>query len=83
VQHLSMMSVALLWFTRPQAESWVGRIQVLPAQAVDVEDVAVVVVDILDLFVCLFGCVAADGAVRMEAETFSFFSFFFFEDRIG
>lgn len=55
MQHWSIMEVALLWFKRPQAESWVGRIQPLPAQAVDVEETDVVVDDIL-AFVCLFVC---------------------------
>lgn len=56
MQHLSIMEVALLWFMRPQAESWVGRTQLLPAQAVDVEETDVVVDDILVVFVCLFVC---------------------------
>ena len=66
MQHLSIMEVALLWFMRPQAESWVGRTQLLPAQAVDVEETDVVVDDILVVFVCLFVCFVVE--VCMEEE---------------
>lgn len=79
MQHLSMMSVALLWFRRPQAESWVGRIQPLPAQVVGVEAAAaVVVVDIL-VFVWLFSYwwFCSRGGDAYESKGFRF------EDRIG